>query len=97
MPELSEDVRRGRLQHRADITAEGELDEDEQMGPDESVPDVRHGRSHSSEPERMTILEGNVGERSNHSLTVPEEPRQHWHGEFERKGTASDILGRPGS
>ena len=33
MQELSEDVRRGRLQHFADITEDGEPDEDE-LGPD---------------------------------------------------------------
>ena len=57
--ELSEDVRRGRLQHCADITEEGEPHEDEEMGADESVPDVRHGHPHvQSEPERTTTLEG---------------------------------------
>ena len=97
--ELSEDVRCERLQHNADTIAEGDPDEDE-MRPDESVPDVRHWRAHSqSELERTSILEWNVGERSNRSLIVPapEEPRQHWRGEFDRKGTASEILGRPGS
>ena len=96
--ELSEDVRRGRLQHYAGIIAEGEEDEDEKMGPNESVPDVRHGRLHSqSAPERTTILERTVGERSNRSLIVPEELRQHWRGDFDRKGMVSEILGLPGS
>ena len=98
--ELSEDVRRGRLQHWADIIEDDDPDEDGKMGRDESVPDVRHGRPHSrSEPEGTTILEGNVVERSNRSLIVPEpgELRQHLHEEFDRQGTASDILGRPAS
>ena len=97
--ELSEDVRRGRLQHEADITEEEEPDEDDEMGPDESVPDVRRGRPHvQSEPERTTILEGSIVERSSRPLIVPEteEPRQHRHGELHRKGTSSEILGRPG-
>ena len=91
--ERSEDVRRGRLQHCADISAQGEPDKNE-IGSDESVPDVRHGRLHSqSKPERTTILEENIGERSNRSLIVPKELRQHWHGEFDQMGTASEILG----
>ena len=97
---LSEDVRRGRLPHHADITEEEEPDEDEEMGSDESVPGVRHGRPHvQSEPEGTTILEGSVVERSSRPLIVPEteEPRQHRHGELDRKGTFSEILGRPGS
>ena len=98
--ELSEEVRHGRLQHHADITAEREPDEDEKMVLDESVPDVRQGRPHSqSEPDRTTMLEENTVERSNRSLIVPEpeELRQHQHEEFDRKGTASEILGRPAS
>ena len=56
--ELSEDVRRGRLQHHADITEEGEPDEDEEIGPNVSVADARHGHHHvQSEPERATTLE----------------------------------------
>ena len=75
--EHSEDVRRGRLQHYADIIAEGNLDEDEKMD-QTRVLDVRHGRLHfQSERERTTILEGNVVERSNRSLIVPEELRNH--------------------
>ena len=66
--ELSEDVRRGRLQHYADITEEGEPGEDE-IGLGECVPDVRHGLSHvQSEPGRTTILDGSVIERSNRFL-----------------------------
>ena len=43
------------------------------MGPDESVPDVRPGHSHSqSERERTTIIEENDVDRSNRSLIVPE-------------------------
>ena len=64
------------------------------------VLDVRHGRLHfQSERERTTILEGNVVERSNRSLIVPEpeELRQHWREEFDWKGTASEILELPGS
>ena len=70
------------------------LTEDEKMGPDECVPDVRLGHAHSqSEPDRTTILEASVVERSSQSLIVPEpeEHRQHRHGKFDQKGTASVV------
>ena len=78
--ELSEDVRRGRLQYCADIiededegVEDEEPDEDEKMGLDESVPDVPHGRPHSqSDFDRTTMLEASVVERSCQSLIVPE-------------------------
>ena len=95
--ELSEDVRRGRPQYCADIIEDKEPDEDD-MGPDECVPDIRLERAHSqSEPDRTTMLEASVVERSSRSLIVPEleELRQHQHEEFDRKGTAGEILGRP--
>ena len=92
--ELSADLCRGRLQHCADIIEDEEPDEDEKMGPDECVPDVRLGHAHSqSEPDRTTILEASVVERSSQSLIVPEpeEHRQHRHGKFDQKGTASVV------
>ena len=55
IPDLSEDVRRGRLRHYTYIIQEGEPEEDEAMCTEDNVPDVRQGRSdvqHESESRR---------------------------------------------
>ena len=59
IPELSEDIRRGRLQ-------EGEPQEDEEMDAGDSAPDVRHGSLDSQpEPERAEIPEDSVLNHAN--------------------------------
>ena len=71
--DLSEDVRRGKLRHYTDTTQEGEPEEDEEMGTEDNVPDVRHGRPDvQPEPERSGMPEGSAVEPSQPSVTVPE-------------------------
>ena len=69
-PDLSEDVRRGRLLHYTHITRE-EKPEDEQMSTEDNVPDVRHGRPDGQpEPKRSGKRQGSVVEPSQPSLSV---------------------------
>ena len=73
LPGLTEVVREGRTRHFADITAEGDPEDDEEMVVEGSVMDVRLGRPDSKpEPEFNAPATPNAASRSVRSETHAE-------------------------
>ena len=70
---MTEAVREGRTQHFADITEEGDPEDDEPMVVEGDVMDVRLGRPDSQpEPERNAFANSNAPSHSDRSETHAE-------------------------
>ena len=73
LPSLTEAVREGRMRHFADITDEGDPENDKQIGVEEDVMDVRLGRPDSQpEPELNEPANSNATSRTARSETHAE-------------------------